>query len=156
MKKIVWVVVLAAIALAVYIVMKKPADQWGSPDGAVVSPTPTPSSKVIKKSIATKPAGGTSGQAMPYSQLVAEYADRRIQFDERCQSIPMSPTYKNDTKVMFDNRSGDARYVKIGDTVYLFGGYDYKILTLSSSTLPKTLLIDCGSAINVGSILLQK
>lgn len=155
MKKIVWVVVLAAIALAVYIIMKKPADQWGSPDGTVASPTPAPSSKVIKKSPA-KPSGGTSGQTMPYSQLVAEYADRRIQFDERCQSIPGSPTYKNGTSVMFDNRSGDARYIKIGDATYLFSGYDYKILTLSSSTLPKTLSMDCGSAINVGTILLQK
>jgi len=57
---------------------------------------------------------------------------------------------------MFDNRSGDARYIKIGDVIYLFGGYDYKILTLSSSTLPKTLTMDCGSAVNVGTILLQK
>ena len=155
MKKIVWVVVIAALALAVFIYVKKPADKWGAPEGAIVSPTPTPSQKIIKKSTA-KPTGGTSSQTMPYSQLVAEYADRRIQFDERCQAIPGNPTYKNDTKVMFDNRSGDARYIKIGDVTYLFGGYDYKILTLSSLTLPKTLSMNCGAAINVGNILLQK
>lgn len=155
MKKIVWVVVLAALALAVYIIMKKPADQWDSQIEAITSPTPAPSSKVIKRTTA-KPAGGFSGQTMPYSQLVAEYADRRIQFDERCQSIPGNPTYKNGTSVMFDNRSGDARYIKIGDATYLFGGYDYKILTLSSPTLPKTLSMNCGAAINIGGILLQK
>lgn len=141
--------------MAVYIIMKKPADQWDSQNEAITSPTPAPSSKVIKRTTA-KPAGGSSGQAMPYSQLVAEYADKRIQFDERCQAIPGNPTYKNGTSVMFDNRSGDARYIKIGDATYLFGGYDYKILTLSSPTLPKTLSMNCGAAINIGGILLQK
>lgn len=155
MKKIVWVVVLAAVALAVFIYVKKPADRWSSPDGVLASPTPTPSVKVYKKA-APKTGGESVGQSMPYSQLVAEYATRRIQFDERCQAIPGSPTYKNNTSVMFDNRSGDARYIKIGDVIYLFGGYDYKILTLSSSVLPKTISLSCGAAVNVGSILLQR
>jgi len=57
---------------------------------------------------------------------------------------------------MFDNRSGDARYIKVGDQVYQLAGYGYKILTLTSPVLPKTLLLDCGSAVNVGQILLQK
>ena len=155
MKKIVWVVVLVAVALAVFIYVKKPANQWSSPNEVLASPTPIPSVKVYKKAV-PKTGGESVGQSMPYSQLVAKYAPRRIQFDERCQAIPGSPTYKNNISVMFDNRSGDARYIKIGDVIYLFGGYDYKILTLSSSTLPKTLTMDCGSAVNVGTILLQK
>lgn len=154
MKKIIWVVVIAAAALAVYFFANNPSDQWGSPSEETLSPTPTATVKIIKKIVPT-PTGGIS-QTMPYSQLVAEYADRRIQFDERCQPIPIRPTYKNNTKVMFDNRSGDARYIKIGDTTYFFSGYDYKILTLSSSVLPTTISLSCGAAVNVGSILLQQ
>lgn len=145
---------MAVAALTVYLFVKNPSDKWSGLDEGIVSPIPTPIAKVIKKTVPS-PIGGVS-QVMPYSQLVAEYADRRIQFDERCQPIPIRPTYKNDTKVMFDNRSGDARYIKIGDTTYFFGGYDYKIVTLSSSVLPKTISLSCGSAVNVGSILLQQ
>ena len=157
MKKIVWIVVVAVIVLAAFILTKRPADEEGILGGnqETVSPTPTPSAKISKKA-APKTGGEIAGQSMPYSQLVAEYATRRIQFDERCQSIPGSPTFKNGTSVMFDNRSGDARYIRVGETTYLFGGYDYKILTLSSEALPKTLSMDCGAAINVGQILLQK
>ncbi len=154
MKKIVWIVIIAVAAVVVFFFFKNPSDQWGSPSEETLSPTPTATAKVIKKIVPT-PTGGIS-QTMPYSQLVAEYADRRIQFDERCQPIPIRPTYKNGTKVMFDNRSGDARYIKIGATTYLFEGYDYKILTLSSSVLPATISLSCGAAVNVGSILLQQ
>lgn len=153
MKKIVWIVVLAIVALSVFLYFKQPSDQWGGPNEEILSPTPVATPKIIRKPVST-PIGASS-QTMPYSQLVAEYVGKRIQFDERCQSIPMSPTFKNGTKVMFDNRSGDARYIKIGDTTYLFSGYDYKVLTLSSSVLPKTITLSCGAAVNVGSILLQ-
>ncbi len=100
--------------------------------------------------------GGTANQTQTYTKLTAEYKDRRIQFDIRCQSIPSNVTYKNGTKVMFDNRSGDARIITIGGVQYNFPGYGYKILTLSSPNLPKNLLLSCGAAVNVGQILLQR
>jgi len=81
MKKIVWVVVLVAVALAVFIYVKKPANQWSSPNEVLASPTPIPSVKVYKKAV-PKTGGESVGQSMPYSQLVAEYATRRIQFDD--------------------------------------------------------------------------
>lgn len=100
--------------------------------------------------------GATANQAQTYTKLTVEYKDRRIQFDMNCQAIPNNITYKNGTKVMFDNRSGDARIITVGGVKYNFAGYGYKILTLSSNTLPKTLLISCGAAVNVGQILLQR
>ncbi len=99
---------------------------------------------------------GTTSQAKAYTQLVNQYKDRRIQFDAGCQAIPSNITYKNGTTVMFDNRSGDARQIKIGSLTYSFAGYGWKILTLRSSTLPKTLMLNCGAGVNVGQILLQK
>lgn len=110
-----------------------------------VTPTPT------KKSIS-----GTATSTQTYTKLVKEYEGKRIQFDINCQAIPSNVTYKNGTKVMFDNRSGDARTITVGGTAYYFAGYGYKILTLSSSILPKNLLLSCGSAVNVGQILLQQ
>ncbi len=100
--------------------------------------------------------GGTATQTQTYTKLVTQYKDRRIQFDAMCQAKPNNVTYKNGTSVMFDNRSGDARIITIGGVKYSFPGYGYKILTLSSPILPKTLLLSCGAAVNVGQILLQK
>lgn len=100
--------------------------------------------------------GGTAEQRKVYTQTVSSFEGERIQFDERCQAIPSQLTFKNGAKVMFDNRSGDARQISIGGVGYQFPGYGYKIITLASSRLPKTLWINCGSAVNVGQILLQK
>ena len=102
---------------------------------------------------AKKPSAVTQSQT--YTQLVKEYEGRRIQFDINCQSVPSSSAYKNGTKIMFDNRSGDARTITVAGVQYNLSGYGYKILTLSSPTLPKTILLSCGAAVNVGQVLLQ-
>lgn len=115
------------------------------------SPTSSPAAKSSKSGVSSSPAAPLGS----YSDLVKEYEGKRIQFDERCQAIPKNPTYKNGTSIMLDNRSGDARTVKVGDRTYNLQGYGYWITTLSSPSLPKELLIDCGAAMNVGTILLQ-
>lgn len=119
-----------------------------------VSPTPTPSSTAktpAKSGAKVSPVAPSKS----YTELVKEYDGRRIQFDERCQAIPKGPTYKNGTSIMLDNRSGDARTVKVGDKSYNLQGYGYWIVNLSSPSLPKELTVNCGSAVNVGKILLQ-
>jgi hypothetical protein len=103
---------------------------------------------IIKKTPAPTPAKS-------YSDTVKEYEGRRIQFDERCQVVPQSPTYKNGTSIMLDNRSASARSVMVGGTKYDLTAYGYKIVTLSSLSLPKELAVSCGSSGNVGKILLQ-
>ncbi|MDO8495999.1 MAG: hypothetical protein Q7S43_00920 [bacterium] len=100
--------------------------------------------------------GGTTQQLKTYNQLLKDFTGRRVQFDARCQAIPNDLTYKNGTQIMFDNRSGDARWISVGGAEYYLSGYGYKILTLSSKSLPKNLYINCGSAVNVGQILLQR
>jgi len=102
----------------------------------------------------TTPGGTTSSQA--YTAAVKAYAGARIQFDMYCQAIPTSLVFKNPATVMLDNRSGDARIIKVGGTSYSLAGYGWKVITVSSSTLPAQIPIDCGSARNVSYISLQK
>lgn len=118
--------------------------------------SPSPSSAVAGSVV--KPA--TKGKTAPtsiqsYTQLVKEYEGRRIQFDERCQATPKDPTFKNGTSILLDNRSASPRTVAVGGTEHYLIAYGYKIITLSSSNLPKELLVSCGSSGNVGKILLQ-
>lgn len=111
---------------------------------------------------ATKPVGKKStvpafvpASTKSYSEFVKEYEGRRIQFDERCQVIPQNPTYKNGTSILLDNRSASVRTVMVGGMKYDLVAYGYRVVTLSSPSLPKELSLSCGSAGNVGVILLQ-
>lgn len=124
---------------------------YGTQNQANYSSSPSPSS-------ATKPAvkkNTTPISSQNYTELVKQYEGRRIQFDDRCQINPQKPTYKNGTSIMLDNRSAQARAVGIGGVKYDLGAYGYRIVTLSSSSLPKELAVTCGSSGNVGSVLLQ-
>ena len=112
---------------------------------AVFTSTPLPKSG----------ATGSSGK-LTYDQAVKQFEGRRVQFDAMCQAIPNNFTVKNGTQIMLDNRSGDARWVSLNNFGYHLSGYGFTIVTMSSKNLPLNVLIDCGSAQNVGQILIQK
>lgn len=92
-----------------------------------------------------------------YTRLVAQFEGRRIQFDENCQMIPPSVTYKNQTQVMLDNRSAEARTIVIAGSQLNFPPYGYKIVTLRSGVLPYSATITkCDDSVNIGQILIQR
>lgn len=115
--------------------------------------SPSPTTGTAAKPVAKKGTTPVSGKS--YTELVKEYEGKRIQFDERCQMVPKDPTFKNGTYVLLDNRSSSARTIKVGEMKYDLIAYGYQVVALSSSNLPKELLLSCGSSGNVGKILLQ-
>lgn len=141
--------IVVAVVIVYFWIGKKP-DFVGN---LLTSPTPTASPTPVSKAPAKKP--GTTAPSGDYTTLVKQYEGRRIQFDDRCQPVPLSPTYKSGTSIMLDNRSSQSRVIKVGDTSYSLSGFGYRIITLSSTSLPKEYPVSCGSAGNVGKILLQ-
>ena len=121
-----------------------------STNAPTTSPTVTASSVVSKKPVAT-----TGSISIAYADAIKKYAGTRIQFDAQCQASPNQITIKKGTAIMLDNRSGDARTISVGSVKYSLAGYGFRILTPTSPTLPATLVIDCGSAQNVGRINIQ-
>ncbi|MCM2338834.1 MAG: hypothetical protein NDI62_00030 [Burkholderiales bacterium] len=113
----------------------------------------------------TIPAGeignGTTAAKKPvtpsisYADALVKYKNSRIQLDETCQAIPNNVTYKNNTYVMVDNRSASPRSIKLGAD-YTVRAYGFRLIKLSSDTLPATFLLDCGNSQNVATILIQK
>ncbi len=118
-------------------------------------PTPSPAWEEATGKTTVKKISTATASPKTYTDLVKTYADRRIQFDINCQAIPGNVTFKNGTTIMLDNRSGDARTITLAGVKYQLAGYGYAIVTLRSTVLPKEMLLSCGSAINVGRILLQ-
>lgn len=146
-----WVVVIALVVAvaAFFVFIKKDKFTDESADLSV-------DQSVLEEGVGAS-AVVTSGNAAQakYTQLVKDYEGRRVQFDIGCQALVPNTTYKNNTKIMFDNRSGDARIITIGGVEYNFPGFGYKILNISGSNLPARVSFDCGSAVNVGGILIQ-
>lgn len=142
------VFILAVVALAVV---------WGlrarDTGYYVVSPTPTATQRASQSGATATPAI----QTISYDDAVQQYMNSRIQFDQYCQGKPSSMVLKSGGKIMLDNRSGDARTIKVDGKAYSLAGYGYQIITLSkpSSALPYSIKIDCGTAVNVAQVLLQ-
>ena len=147
-KKLLFLLLVAVVALV--ITLGRGSERQEEALNLTASPSPTPTVKIASK------AKGTAPATLTYTQAVEQYAGKRIQFNQYCQGVPNYVTYQNGTNIMLDNRSGDARTIKVGATAYSLAGYGFRIVTLSSATLPATLLLSCGSAVNVGQILLQK
>ena len=98
---------------------------------------------------------GAPVASISYAQALVKYKDARIQLDENCQASPNSVTYKNGTNIMIDNRSSVIRTIKVGSD-FNVKAWGFKIVKLSSKTLPITWLVDCGASQNVATILIQK
>jgi hypothetical protein len=99
--------------------------------------------------VATSPAVSLS-----YAQALIDYKGARLQLDKTCQASPNNMTFKNGASMMLDNRSPVTRTVKVGST-YTIKPYGFRIIKLSSSTVPVTYLVDCDQSQNVSTILLQ-
>ena len=90
-----------------------------------------------------------------YADALVKYKDARIQLNDGCQATPNVMTYKNNTNIMIDNRASVTRTVKVG-SIFSVKGYGFKIVRLSSATLPSTWYVDCDKFQNVATILIQK
>lgn len=98
---------------------------------------------------------GNIAATISYQDALVKYKNARIQLDKTCQASPDKMTFKNNTTIMIDNRSAIDRVVKVGSTFNL-KAYGFKLVKLSSATLPATWLVDCDNSQNVSTILIQK
>ncbi len=100
---------------------------------------------------------GAPAATISYEDALVKYANARIQLDANCQADAQSQkmTFRNNAIVMIDNRAPVARTVKVG-TTFSMKAYSFKLIQLSSSTLPATWLVDCDGNQNVATITIQK
>jgi hypothetical protein len=90
-----------------------------------------------------------------YADALVKYKDARIQLGKMCQAIPNNVTFKNNTSIMIDNRTPVDHTIKLG-TTFSIKAWGFKIIKLSSPTLPATWMMNCDEARNVSTILIQK
>jgi len=152
------VIVLGSIAVLMYnkfAVTAEPVATTPAEEEIVVTNTPSLAEQAVAKKARIN--FGSQPVTLNYEKALELYPGAlRIQISgEPCQANPNNVMYKNGTTIMIDNRSAQSRTIKLGST-YTIGGYDFKIITLSSATLPTTLVMDCGQQQNIAKVLLQK
>ncbi len=153
--KILWAVIIVAVAVVGWVFFRGGDNLYGPVTGTT-SPSVSPGAAYQPGTGGVIP-GGTPVALNPqnYSELVKQYEGRRVQFDERCQMRPTDTTFKNGTVAMFDNRSPQAKTIKIGNQSYNLPAYGYRFLTMNSQNVPLSLVVGCDNVPNVGRILLQ-
>ena len=106
-------------------------------------------------SASTSPAETPS--AVPsYTEALKLYEGRRIQLGDQCAATPNNITVKNNTKVMFDNRTAKPITLIVDGRRWSMVGYGYLILTMRASTFPHEISIDCSLKANVARVTVQK
>ncbi len=135
---------------------------YGNQNQVNYSPSPTPAmGKYLKPSQKTSPVP----QSGDYTTLLRQYVGHEIQFNELCHGVPGQMVVKKGDKVLLDNRSADTKTIKLDSQSYVLPGYNYKVVTVTTSnSLPYLLGIDCKSTngntentavINIEALILQ-
>ena len=150
----IWIIVILVVVLAVWKLPSWLGKGWEELGLTSPSPSPTPSSGYVPG----KKTTSTTGQT--YDQTLAAYADRRIQFNEKCQGIPGQIVLKTGTKIMLDNRSKYVQTINLDGTKVVLPAYSWQIVTITTKNqLPYNYGIDCksdgGSTENGAMINLQ-
>lgn len=112
------------------------------------------SAKTGAATVLKKDTGG-SHAGLSYAEALRLYKSRHIEFDPNCVATPNNMSIRNGNSVMFDNRAASSTTIALDGVRYLIRGRDFRILTLRSSRLPHTVLVDCGSGRNNAFIILQ-
>jgi hypothetical protein len=120
---------------------------------ANATPTPTPTGTAIKTPTPAPTNPPQSQQS--YNDAVAAYANLRMQFDSSCQASPTRLSISHGTSIMLDNRSSSVRVISVGGVSFTLPGYGWKIMMPTAATYPSTLNVDCGSARNVATVVVQ-
>ena len=116
--------------------------------------TPAPSSSTEDTSTGSVNVGAPAA-SISYQNALIKYKNARLQLDTICQANPNRMAFKNNALLMIDNRSPVDRVVKVGYT-FNIRAYGFKIVKLSSATLPATWLVDCDKSQNVATLVIQK
>ena len=143
-----WVLgALVVIVIVIAVVMMKKKNQ----DNASVSQN----QETVTPAAESETSTGTTPN-LSYTQALAKYGTNRIQIKADCQTVPNNVTYKSGTQVMFDNRSATSHTITFKGVKYVIAGYGYRVFTMTASTYPTTVLVDCDGSQNVATILIQR
>jgi hypothetical protein len=155
------VIVLASLFFLVAAGCSKNTDTNTSSNGDNMSQTAPSDSPAATNPVTTTPQTTTPKKIAPkptatYSAALKAFGVNRIQFDQNCNAFPARVVFKGGTKIMIDNRDDTAKKITVGATTLNVGVYNYSTVTLPTTTVEKTLTVNCGALKNAATITLAR
>lgn len=100
-------------------------------------------------------------QALSYQDALKIYQGKRFQFSSTktgaCFVTPNISTFKNNTKIMLDNREAKQITVYLNGVAHVMSALSFKIITLSATKpLPQEVKIDCQNNYSIGKLTIQQ
>lgn len=122
-----------------------PALVTSAPEEIVLTPTPATPTK--------KPAAPAPVEKRSYTELIALYKGKTVQFGAACQVLTSTQVYKVGSEILLDNRNSVPVAIKLGANVYNLGAYGYKVVSLNTVG---NFMVDCNDHQNVATVSVQK
>lgn len=113
--------------------------------------TETPSSVSKPKTTPSKVVLPTDNRT--YTELVAAYKGKMLQFGASCQVLISNQVFKLGSDILLDNRNSSPVAIKIGSSSYQLGSYGYKVVSLDTTG---KFMVDCGSQQNVAILTVER
>lgn len=95
------------------------------------------------------PIDSLTEKSLSYSDVVALYGEKRIQFDNNCRAIPQNASFLVGNTVVLDNRSDTVKAIKFIDDTYAIPPFHVRIIQLNRQGI---FSIDCDTSKNVSLI----
>jgi hypothetical protein len=158
-----WILIAGVFTVFFIITLERDSNPEATPTPTPVAspketatPAPEPTKYILPT---TKPKGEIKVEEVgAYERLFAEMdpENRVLGVYAECQQlIPSNVAYKNNTEVMLDNtRSTKSHILKIGNADYSLDAGEWRLVKLSSPTVPINMIIFC-EGIELGAIELQ-
>ncbi len=95
------------------------------------------------------PIDSLTEKSLSYSDVVALYGEKRIQFDNSCRATPSNTSFLVGNTVVLDNRSDTLKAIKFVDDTYAIPPFHVRIIQLNRQGI---FSIDCDTSKNVSII----
>lgn len=154
-KKYVWLLGIVAVVIVVFVLTKSGPSPLPVEDKTASTTAGAAIGTSSTSSGAPSAASSPKAAAYTYTEAIKIYATRRIQIDQNCQLLPNSIVFKSPVDVMFDNRSNSTKVFYLNGKRYSLAAYGFSVLHFTSTVLPHTIVIDCGTGKNNGQIILN-
>jgi|GEM_PF-2690684 len=154
---VIFVAVLLVLVLIFIVFRVVKGKKVEAPAVADVMPITTISGdQTAPRVIVKKKKTDTIWPELSYTETFTKYQNGNLlQFSQNCQARPVSMALKNGSDLMLDNRENKEEVITFGNTKYTLPAYGYEVINLSVKNVPVTFQVDCSTAQNVATIVME-
>ena len=154
---VIFVAALLALVL-IFVIFKVVKGKKAEAPATDITPVTTVSNDQTapKAVVIKKKSTNTLWPELSYTETFMKYQNGNLlQFGQDCQARPVTMAIKNGSDLMLDNRDNKEEVITFGNIKYTLPAYGYEVINLSVKNVPVTYQVDCSTAQNVATIVME-